>query len=404
MEDWHTAQYPSCNNIHEAFSPIAQMSLVNWGSVSYVMKLTGYNPAIVLKGNKYKRFDDSAHALKSRHKDAIVQEHVSSSAFVASIFGHCGASVLAPLSDSGDLHDYIDSVRGGEGEELDALSKLKIAVHLSSGLAALHGLKSEPNATYTASYVHNDLDVSQYINHNGIFQLNDFNLGKFIQKRKGDSSVRACFGSPGMSTAMYRAPEDVAYLLARKGRNVRNKKLAELVKGKKVPFDYSKADVFSLGTAMYMLLTNKWMWELRDVHASLLKLIQGERPPIPDKYSNMALNNLSGTAVEVNHETTPRHNTTSSNNTTLLHPAVLLHNNATEAAATKAIIAAIDLCWVHEPTERASAYKVAAFLNQQLKILLRLPENEPVPLDTLRVTMPPIEDGPQDYDNVMMAW
>ncbi|KAL3922345.1 MAG: hypothetical protein SGILL_002255 [Bacillariaceae sp.] len=331
---------------------------------------------IVLKGNL--EIDDSSSALKSRHKDAIVQEYASSSPFVASIYGHCAATVISPLSHSGDLYSYIEGVRGGQGQELDALQKLKIAIHTASGLAALHGLKGEPNATYSTAFAHNDLDVSQYVNHGGIFQLNDFNLGMFVKKRRRDSDVKACFTWPRMKASLYRAPEDAAYLLALKGNS--SKVPLELIENKLVPFDYSKADVFSLGTVFYMLLANKWMWNTKDVYANLAKLIRGDRPSIPDKY-NITMGTNSSFVYAAG-------NTTSRD----------------DATATQALVQAINMCWIHDPQQRSNSKHVADYLKKELRRILRIPAEKNMSLEDLRVRMPEIEGGPEDYDRLMMAW
>jgi hypothetical protein len=155
--------------------------------------------------------------MEGRRKDAIMQERLTSSPFVMSIYGHCGTSVIAPLATSGSLDDCIHSVRNG-GKELSAREKLKVAIHLAEGLDAVHG-GGNAKSRLMSSFVHNDLDVSQYVFRNGLFQINDFNHGKFMYLNttaETTNETTACFMNPGMIACKYSAPEAIELFLCNK--------------------------------------------------------------------------------------------------------------------------------------------------------------------------------------------
>jgi serine/threonine protein kinase len=400
IEDWQTVAYPSCNSVHEIFSFTSQLTYLAEGGMSYVMSVQGYDATmaissishnasmeiinglnnrsnlvqdnIILKGNQY-RNDFSRWWLEGRKKDAIVQEHSQGNAFVASIHGYCGTAVLAPLSPEGDLYDYICSVREG-GQEFSPLEKLKVAIHLASGLASVHDLKHHPNATYTASVAHDDVDISQYIYHDGIFQLNDFNSGIFVTRRNKDSMVDACFEQPVNAPYLCQAPEYMAYLIAR--TKTKKKTLKKFLTGKAFRFDHSQSDVFSLGTSMYLMLSNKWMWEEKKPVDSMVKLLEGKRPPLPAGNVTVLKNSSSAD----------------------------ISASADHAIALQAIVEAIEMCWIHDPMERATARDVELHLRMKLQGLLGLPVHAKIPLEDLRVALPELLDGKDDYRRFMKVF
>jgi hypothetical protein len=339
MHEWQTTQYPSCNNLHELFSTPSQLKYINDGTQSIVIGVNGvpYNDRIIFKGNLYHRsFNEDS--LESRRKDAVVQERLTSSPYIMPIYGFCGSSVISPLAPGGSLFDVVHSARHG-GEELVPMDKLKVGVQIAQGLAALHGIDKDRQP----SFAHNDLDISQYMYHEGRFMLNDFNFGKFLYKNKYDNTT--CKENSSMKPWLYRAPED---LTEKKGY------------GRTGPFRLDRADMFSLGAALYMVLTNKWMWDKRPGHVYATKLIKGERPPFPNEMLN---------------STDP---------------------------STQALIQATYMCWVHDPNQRPLAQEVASFLNQEFRRLVGA-KNEVEAFKRLSVKFPPLEDGRDTYDQVMYA-
>jgi serine/threonine protein kinase len=355
-------------------SQTSQLTFINRGSASYVIRVDSngqnettfnHDPSFVLKGNLYGK-DFDTYKWNKRHMEGLVQEHFTSSPFVTNIYSQCAYSFLAPLSPGGSLYDYIVSMKYFGTPQLSAVDKLKIAIHLASGLAAVHDLKgSVPNATLTSAYAHNDLDTNQYIFHEGVFQLTDFNYGKMNVKRYSDGNVNACFQSPGMHPYLFRSPEDLAYAFAASiqedednslsGNNVTDRMVAEVVNGKDNAFDYSKSDVFNLGSAIHAMWSLQWMWNNDNCYNNLVQLLKGERP---------SLNVTAVAAKEGNVD------------------------DKTVLKAHTAIAKAIQLCWIHDPLERPTAEHVVTYLKQHLVEILGLGSEKDITLPHLQLDLP----------------
>ncbi|KAL3918734.1 MAG: hypothetical protein SGILL_004095 [Bacillariaceae sp.] len=366
----------------------AQLTFINRGSVSYVMKVDGNNTknsndhgynysettsfidgSIVLKGNLYQKAFD-LRSWEKRQMEALVQDHTTGSPFVTNIYSQCANSFLSPLSPGGSLYDYIVSMKYHKQPVLSAVDKLKIAIHLAAGLAALHDLgDTAPNATTTSSYAHNDLDTNQYIYHDGFFKITDLNYGKLNTKRHPDSNVSACFQQPGMHPYLFRSPEDLTYAYARYVQQEEemtddketDKVVTELVQGKDRPFDYSRSDVYNLGSAIHAMWSLHWMWNNDDIYSNLVGALKGQRPPLPVP-------------------------TVTAKGTTL---------NDKPWKAHAAVAKAIELCWTHEPEKRPTAQYVSTFLKQELVAILGLSDDsQDIPLQHLRLDLaPPKKDG-----------
>jgi Protein tyrosine and serine/threonine kinase len=390
MEKWQTTIHPSCNVVHELYSRPQQLEFLDYGSVSFVLQVhkeesfyekeeeeedndDSTTTMIVLKGNLLVECDFTEYYFHSRRKDAMIQEHLTASPFVMNIYGYCGTSVLAPLATSGSLYDYIHSVRrSGGGQKWTSQQKHQVAIQMANGLADVHA----------ANVVHNDLDVSQYVFANGIFQLNDFNHGKLLLQVRNTTSnnnnaLSVCFEKPGMTPKLYRAPEDLAYVFAhhpdRFGRpfaddeDVPPMKMLSEQQQQSSFFAYDQADVYGLGMALYMMLTNQWGWpsspqgHVINRNALFRKVLRGERPPIPNQYYT---------------------------------------NNAHD----RAIVQVIRKCWQHDPTLRPTAKQVALELQHEYQNILGMTAATPggeMSLDELRIEMPPLvkkeeEDGDEE--------
>ncbi|KAG7357836.1 protein tyrosine kinase [Nitzschia inconspicua] len=348
----------SCNVVHEVFSSPRQLYFTDWGTVSVVMEVemdsnideeNNNVTSIAMKGSLF-HLGITEDELEGRKMDAIVQEQLTSSPFVMDIYGLCGTSILAPLATDGSLYDYVFSVRNG-GAELSPHQKLKVAIHMAEGLAAVHdSVRQKPH-----SFVHNDLDVSQFIFFNGIFKINDFNHGKFLLHRRESRTL--CFRPSHMAPAAFRAPEDLQYMFTHNYRRFAPNGTSTTFK----PFSLAKAEIYTLGMAHYHMLTNRWMWEGQPGRKnSMGRLMAGERPTIPQQYS--------------------------------------------DDVYTSAIVKVIQQCWNHNPNERPTARQVAETLKAhfvQTEMRRNVTTSALLP-DQLRITMPAlVSDGIDDFDDYL---
>ncbi|KAG7357839.1 hypothetical protein IV203_014426 [Nitzschia inconspicua] len=358
MADWQKSPQPVCNILHE--TPLQNLELLGEGSVSVVFQfgqgddgtIASVNDELILKTNMFD-YQVRPKEVKGRAKDAIVAGQNTGSPFILSIHGYCGISGVFPKASDGTLYDYVLSVRAG-GEELSPVNKLRVAIHMANAIADLHGVRfptsSDAETGRTADHLpffaHNDLDVDQFVFHNGRFQLNDFNHGKVIQRSVKSGDPYACWEQPGMGAHLCRSPESLRYIFA----GEREKKR----------FLYGPADVFMLGTSLFLMLTNEWMWGERKKRRELsYRLINGKRPPIPVRYTEQ--------------------------NDPALH----------------AIIQALQSCWRHRPSDRPLAKQVALELERQLAKILGKKSAANLDFKDVQIELPQIIDGIDDMDDYM---
>ena len=335
---WQTTKYPNCNSFHDAVDDVAMLSFLSYGSETEVFTVKDYNGSDrwVLKTNRY-HLELNEHQMELRRKEAVVLERLTPSQYVPSIYGHCGMSLLAPFANGGTLYDLIKSIRNGGPELYDkSMDTLRIAAQLSEGLAALHSI----DGVDVPSFAHNDIDPDQFVynEEKRIYQINDFNFGKMIMTNKVTGESCKVHHST-MNMFKSRAPEDMAVSYYESG----------------IPFDLAKADVFTLGITLYMLLTRQWIWEGEAKEVSIERLIRGERPALP-----IAIRE--------------------SNDQALL-----------------AVAGAISACWKHDPEQRPTAKEVAKFLMQRLTALTAR-----VSLDgdaVMKVQPPTLLDDIKDMDD-----
>lgn len=229
-EDWQLANYPSCNEIHaidlgevvrewkrrvrERENPSSNRTRLRQASTIYPMGSTRYPfgylsdaglwrtvwavhdavlspsstdaaPPLVLKLMKQEHEID-ARNLDRHRREAVVMERLTSSPYVASIYGHCGTTVMTEFLGA-TLHTLIkakddDSIRRRWGLDNSTYlspstpqGRLQMALHAARGLQALH----------ENSIVHADLQDQQFLlsthGADGLprLVLNDFNRCRF---------------------------------------------------------------------------------------------------------------------------------------------------------------------------------------------------------------------------------
>lgn len=168
--------------------------------------------------------------------EAVAMERLTASPHVINIFGYCGHSVITEFADGKRLGDLADKLR------TQPLGRLRIARNIASGLADVHGIDGDGNATL----VHLDINPANVVSVKGTLKLNDFNIG--ILRRWNTTSNQPCGFPAQYPNPQWRSPEEA--------RNEQH--LTE------------KVDVFSLGHILYRLICGHEPWH---------KLEPGGRPP-----------------------------------------------------------------------------------------------------------------------------
>ena len=102
-----------------------------------------------------------------------------------------------------------------------------------------------------------------------------------------------------------------------------------------------------MGNVMYYVLTNQWIFEEYSNSVTEQKIIHGERSNIP------------------------------------------AHIQKSTDRATRALLHAVEMCWVHNYKERPTARQVADYIEEELKRIEGVDE-----LGVVRVEMPPL---PKDH-------
>mmetsp|Transcript_13944 Transcript_13944/g.39670 ORF Transcript_13944/g.39670 Transcript_13944/m.39670 type:complete len:800 (+) Transcript_13944:513-2912(+) len=238
MQDWQTTYHPSCNGMHEL--------QLNAGKDFQLFGTKGFwrhawkldlNPedTVVLKTLRYVHNFEDAHFEHDR-VDAVAMERLTSSPHVIDIFGFCGHSVMTEFADGSRVGQLADKAKR------KPLERLRIARDIASGLADVHGIDGDGNATF----VHLDINPANVVSIGGTLKLNDFNIG--IIRRWNTTSNEPCGFPAQYPNPQWRSPEEA--------RNEQN--LTE------------KVDIFSMGHIFFRLICGHEPWN---------KLEPGGRPP-----------------------------------------------------------------------------------------------------------------------------
>jgi serine/threonine protein kinase len=182
-------------------------------------------------------------------------ERLTSSPHVINIFGYCGHSVMTEYADGKRLGELADKSRK------TPLARLIIARNIANGLADLHGIDGQGNATL----VHLDVNPANVVSVNGTLKLNDFNIG--ILRRWNTTSNQPCGFPAQYPNPQWRSPEEA--------RNEQH--LTE------------KVDVFSMGHIFFRLICGHEPWHKLEAggrppkEVISQKVIEGILPVIPDE-------------------------------------------------------------------------------------------------------------------------
>jgi len=184
-----------------------------------------------------------------------VLERLTASPHVINVFGFCGHSVLTEYADGKRLGELADKKKD------EPLARLSIARDIANGLADVHGIDGDGNATF----VHLDINPANVVSIGGTLKLNDFNIG--VLRRWNTTSDEPCGIPAQYPNPQWRSPEEA--------RNEQD--LTE------------KVDVFSLGHILFRLICGHEPWHKlepgglppKDVLNEKVK--QGILPTIPDE-------------------------------------------------------------------------------------------------------------------------
>jgi serine/threonine protein kinase len=154
------------------------------------------------------------------------------------VFGFCGHSVVSEYADGKRLGELADKSRK------KPLERLKIARDIAAGLADVHGIDGDGNATF----VHLDINPANVVSVGGTLKLNDFNIG--IARRWNTTSNTPCGFPAQYPNPQWRSPEE-----ARDEQNLTE-----------------KVDIFSMGHIFFRLICSHEPWNKLEPYGKPTKM------------------------------------------------------------------------------------------------------------------------------------
>jgi serine/threonine protein kinase len=243
------------------------------------------------------RFEDAY--FENHRIDAVVLERLTSSPHVVNVFGFCGHSVLTEFADGKRLGELADK------KAKEPLARLGIARDIAEGLADVHGIDGDGNATF----VHLDINPANVVSIGGTLKLNDFNIG--VLRRWNTTSNQPCGIPAQYPNPQWRSPEE-----AREEQDLTE-----------------KVDVFSLGHIFFRLICSHEPWHKFEPDGMPSKAVLSEKV-------------RQGVLPTV--------------------PAEIMSSTDPEIAAIRD---AMFRCYTYDPTKRPSAREIANALNETLRAL-----------------------------------
>jgi len=273
--DADSLSFPTCNSVHEFgftaegfvennnFQEEINQKITNnhnkkikflgRGSWRDAWRMGKGSDTLVLKTLRYSRAVDQ-YAVDKHRIDALVMERLTSSLYVADIFGFCGNSVVNEFGYMG----------GGKlkKQNLPRRKKLQHAAQAATAVADLHAIVLEGGSKdggirRPAALVHMDLKPDNFIiNRAKTMKVHDFNLSRFLAK---DVVTGELCDLQRNDCGVWRSPEECNY----------SSHLSE------------KADIYALGGVIFELLTKQQPFYYDDNKSTQGK---GKFPTIPKKY------------------------------------------------------------------------------------------------------------------------
>jgi serine/threonine protein kinase len=190
--------------------------------------------------------------------DAVAMERLTSSPHVVNIFGFCGHSVMTEFADGSRVGELADKSRKKK------LAVLQIARDIAHGLADVHGIDGDGNATF----VHLDINPANVVSIGGTLKLNDFNIGIIL--KWNTTSNKQCGFPAQYPNPQWRSPEEA--------------------RGEQ--FLTEKVDVFSMGHIFFRLICGHEPWNKLEIGGKPSKeeihekVQKGVLPVLPDDVMN----------------------------------------------------------------------------------------------------------------------
>ena len=329
---WQTANYQTCNTLHEmekANHNEMFMRFINCGESRCTFLFQDNTERTVVFKTLKLREDPKkpTHfggrgAYRRAIKDSLALEKLTSSPYIVDIYASCALGQIQEYSAGGNIHDLLK--RSRKEKQLDSgqrvptkehhthhnkhhdhhhheddgatadkfphrplfispISKLKIAFHVASAVADMHSLEQHPDGL--PSMVHNDLCCHQFLLVDGIYKLGDFDWVTFLTQTtpaglpgatttnlRRHLKPEVCQTTPVVFNHEYHkalAPEEFPYYKDLKRALEEEGYKDEHHAITRVHRD--KMDVYQIGTLLYTLVTHKWIWEGRTTDSAMVE-------------------------------------------------------------------------------------------------------------------------------------
>lgn len=198
----------------------------------------GDGETVILKMLRSER-DFTAEFYELHRIDAVAMEQLTHSKFVLNVFGYCGQSALNEFASFripqlSSLEKFDRQLRGKDSPRVNRL-KLKLAVSVAMGVAHVHELPADISGDNRPTMAHYDINPRNVaICKGGLPKLNDFNVAHFL--KYNPRTNQTCGFDSRLHEPWWRAPEEVSL--------ANTSKLTHAV------------DVWSLGNLLFHILTS----------------------------------------------------------------------------------------------------------------------------------------------------
>jgi Protein kinase domain len=256
----------------------------------------------------YKKSNFDLRAWDRHRRDALCMDELTASPLIVDIYGFCTNSALFDWGEGGDMSEMFernkknvqnDDAHSNNNNKKDPEEYTKeYLMEVAYNVSLSIAHAHHPDKFGRATIAHTDIKPNQFLYQEGYYKLTDFNRVRFLAW--DDDANETCGFKVGANGGLWRSPEEYAF-------------------GKET----EKVDVYSLGNILFFLVTqgiNPWQDEDIESKEIYERVKAGKRPRLPHEIQ-------SSSHV---YERTMRR--------------------------------AIELCFVQDPRERASAQQVANLL------------------------------------------